>query len=448
MKKVYTFCFLAGSIFCGEPALAILNYSMAVSTPGFTPLTGATSITNFNWGCGGDGMMSSALPMGFTFVYDGHNYTQFQVTENGRLILGNSVTPCDNGCGVGCDVTGPNYQLQQSSGAGGGLAASQIHPTICPLWDDLGFNNSGGKGSYLSAGSGTNHTLTVEWLLMYWKFSNTNAPTTTGTISFQVILYETPAGQIDFIYRQESQALGAVPAQHARIGLTGFSAGDFYATTSAGATPSKSTESDVNTKPTNGARFRWTASTPTPIELIYFRGESRENKNVLEWSTATEKDNDYFTIDRSADAIAFETLANVAGAGNSDVPRLYSYADTPIPEGLQVCYYRLKQTDRNGKYVYSDVIPVSMPLLKDDPPEIYYTASSGLLNIRTKLEMEGNVRIDITDAVGKIFFQQEACIETKGKNVVQILLPSLLPGLYYARVSARNVLLQSKFINY
>lgn len=446
MKRFCTFYFMIGSCFFGNPAKAILSYTLTVTTPGYTPLSGGTAISNFNWGCGGDGMMSSALPIGFTFVYDGHSYTQFQVTENGRLILGNSVAPCDNGCGAGCDVTGPNYQLQPSSGTGGGLAASVIHPTICPLWDDEGFNNSGGKGSYLTTGTAGNHVLTVEWLLINWKFSNTAAPATTGTISFQVKLYESPAGQIDFCYRQDGQGMGATPAQHAKIGLTGFTAGDFYATTAAGATPSKTLETDVNTKPANGAQFRWTVVIPTPIELLYFSGENKNNRNVLTWETATEKNNNYFTIDRSTDAVNFESLVQVEGAGSSNTLRTYSYTDAALPD-QKLLYYRLKQTDYDGNCTYSEIVPV-YAAASGEPPAVYFDNNLQQLNVEAEFYNPGSFALEVSDQLGKVVYQQPLFVSSKGRSIFQVLLPSLIPGVYSARITGGKVVIQSKFINY
>jgi len=206
MKSIFSFCFLVAAVHISQPAFAILTYTLTVTTPGFTALTGATGITNFNNGCA-DGLVSGALPINFTFVYDSHNYTQFQVTENGRLFLGSSVVTCSDNCGSPCDGFGPDYQVQPSSGAGNGLAGSVIHPTICPLWDDLGLNVTGSKVSYKTSGSAPNRTLTVEWLLIDWKYNNTTVANT-ATISFQVILYESPVGQIDFHLPQRTGRTG------------------------------------------------------------------------------------------------------------------------------------------------------------------------------------------------------------------------------------------------
>lgn len=97
--------------------------------------------------------------------------------------------------------------------------------------------------------------------------------------------------------------------------------------------------------------------TPLPIELISFEGTAEYNKIKLTWSTATETDNDYFTVEKSADGIHFNSIGNVDAAGNSLSIKNYSLYDTkPFPA---INYYRLKQTDFNESYTYSKIISIT-----------------------------------------------------------------------------------------
>ena len=93
--------------------------------------------------------------------------------------------------------------------------------------------------------------------------------------------------------------------------------------------------------------------TPLPIELIEFTAEPQDNKEViLKWKTATETENSYFTIQRSQNGTNWEALSNVAGSGNSTSNQSYSAIDTKPFTGLS--YYRLKQTDFNGNFSYTE----------------------------------------------------------------------------------------------
>lgn len=106
--------------------------------------------------------------------------------------------------------------------------------------------------------------------------------------------------------------------------------------------------------PTSGLIFVWTPPVPLPIELISFEGVSKSGYNHLFWKTASEFNNDYFTIEKTQDGIDFVPIANINGAGNSNIVLNYDYIDYDISNTIN--YYRLKQTDYDGKYEYSHII--------------------------------------------------------------------------------------------
>lgn len=418
-----------------RPVFATLNYGLTVLNPGYTALSGGTLVSNFNWGCQ-DQMVSSLLPIGFTFVYNGTSYTQFEVSDNGELFLGGSYT-CSSNCGGSCNFS----EIEPTNT--NGFAATADRPAICPLWDDLGFNSSGSQVSYLTGGSAGNHTLTVEWLLMDWKVNNTGSPH--GSISFQVVLYESPAGQIDFIYRQETQPLGTgTQAPHAKIGLMG-AMGDYYSTDAAGSTPSKTVETTVTTKPTSGILFRWTDPSSLPIELLYFKGIC-QNKNVLlDWKTATETNNEFFTVARSSNGIDFTDIAVLKGAGNSTRPLYYNYIDPAIPDSFDLLYYRLQQTDFNGKTSFSHI--VSVPVFKNSDFHISYDLNSEELIFQNTFSKEGYFTIDIIDILERSMYHKDIEMSGKGDRVFSIKISLPAEGIYIAKISGANgnMINQSKF---
>ncbi|MGP8214542.1 MAG: beta strand repeat-containing protein [Bacteroidia bacterium] len=87
-------------------------------------------------------------------------------------------------------------------------------------------------------------------------------------------------------------------------------------------------------------------SSPLPIQLTSFTAQCQNYYALLQWTTATETDNDYFTIDRTQDGINFTTIAVVKGAGTSSASHTYSAIDeSPLPG---ISYYRISQTDLDG----------------------------------------------------------------------------------------------------
>ncbi len=96
-----------------------------------------------------------------------------------------------------------------------------------------------------------------------------------------------------------------------------------------------------------------TIANPLPITLISFDATLIKNNVWLVWKTQTEINNDYFTLERSSNLENWETIKEVNGAGNSNTTLGYSTVDQKPLDG--VSYYRLKQTDFNGAYSYSDI---------------------------------------------------------------------------------------------
>ena len=99
-----------------------------------------------------------------------------------------------------------------------------------------------------------------------------------------------------------------------------------------------------------------TESTVLPIGFTSFTGFCDKLSVLLNWSTASEYDNSYFTVERSAQKKNWQEIKVVNGAGNSSLLHDYSYTDLmPIDA---ISYYRLKQTDVDGKTSYGNVIQV------------------------------------------------------------------------------------------
>ncbi len=96
-----------------------------------------------------------------------------------------------------------------------------------------------------------------------------------------------------------------------------------------------------------------------PVELASFEGEYMENSRIdLKWSTANERDNDYFEIEKSLDGKQFNSIGRVPGKGFSETTSYYHFADQNPVSGLN--YYRLKQQDKGKEFSYSNIISVKV----------------------------------------------------------------------------------------
>lgn len=95
-----------------------------------------------------------------------------------------------------------------------------------------------------------------------------------------------------------------------------------------------------------------------PVELTFFRGTCEKEGVTLAWQTASEQDNAYFQVEHSANGSTFQSLGKVPGKGTSATLNDYTFRHQYPVEGLN--YYRLKQTDFDGKFEYSPMISVQM----------------------------------------------------------------------------------------
>jgi Pregnancy-associated plasma protein-A/Secretion system C-terminal sorting domain len=95
------------------------------------------------------------------------------------------------------------------------------------------------------------------------------------------------------------------------------------------------------------------------IELTDFSGVvTSEQNSLLSWTTASEKDNRQFEIEVSRDGVNFDLLASIPSKGNANHDQRYEYLHVKPQRGIS--FYRLKQTDLDGKYTYSKIIALSI----------------------------------------------------------------------------------------
>ena len=114
-----------------------------------------------------------------------------------------------------------------------------------------------------------------------------------------------------------------------------------------------------------------------PITLLYFRGENIDNMSYLEWVTVSETNNDFFTVERSQDGMIFDEICTIQGSGNSNEPLQYDCTDEYPYNGFN--YYRLKQTDFDGQYSYSEIILVNI-ISNEIEKNVYYSITGQRIN--------------------------------------------------------------------
>ncbi|MBI2967494.1 MAG: T9SS type A sorting domain-containing protein [Bacteroidetes bacterium] len=174
---------------------------------------------------------------------------------------------------------------------------------------------------------------------------------------------------------------------------------------------------------------------PLPVELLKFTAVESNGNVILSWTTASETNNDYFTIERAApsnspkgEELEWIAIGTVKGAGNSSTIRQYEFTD-PLSDGEGkggTLYYRLKQTDYDGRYEYFGHVAV----------EILFSKTIALYPNPVKDEMvisingtgEDEATVKIYNITGQVVYSR---LLTNGFNSFIFNANRLPPGIYY-----------------
>jgi len=176
-----------------------------------------------------------------------------------------------------------------------------------------------------------------------------------------------------------------------------------------------------------------------PIHLLYFTAKPQSNRVRLDWATASETNNDYFTVERSQDGENFSELFKKPGAGISTTNLYYFGYDNKPFDGIS--YYRLKQTDYDGKYEYSNIESVNFNYLATNKESDFKIYPNPAVNHKFALSYEVNkslqIEMKLYNAVGQLIYQTD-WVSEKGVNQKEFSFPELAEGLYMIELYKAN----------
>ena len=158
---------------------------------------------------------------------------------------------------------------------------------------------------------------------------------------------------------------------------------------------------------------------------------------LLQWTTLQEINAEAFVIEKSADGVSFEAIGTVQATGNSSLPVTYQFTDLNLLDGVN--YYRLKQTDKDGQFSYSEVRSITYSVIEN---QIAITPNPA--KNKTNLTIKGNTQslmVNIINAKG-----QTTGKFTTTKETTQLNLSGYASGVYYVKITGGNINVTRKLI--
>ena len=170
-------------------------------------------------------------------------------------------------------------------------------------------------------------------------------------------------------------------------------------------------------------------TSPLPITLISFTASVVGGSVKLDWSTAAEIDNDYFTVQRSKDGDTWDSVQRVAGSGNSSGTSVYvAYDRTPY---TGISYYRLVQTDFDGKQSYSSILSIS---IQQASSSISIFPNPAADNVLITFSTAGKYEISLFNSAGQRISNPVVLTGDR----LQLDISALKAGIYFIHIATEN----------
>ena len=272
------------------------------------------------------------------------------------------------------------------------------------------------------------------------------------SINFPEQLYETVSGNILaagfsvpsglYIYDSNGNQLNFFNAVTGLRGAFQLGNGNYMVTNGTTVAVLDQTTGTVVATPVTGVSGRFIREydlSIVPVELTSFTANVVDQVVVLNWTTATEVNNQGFEILRSAqNDNDWQKIGYVPGFGTTTEPKSYSYTDQSINSGIH--YYRLKQIDYDGSFTYSDVaeVEVSLPTvfsLEQNYPNPFNPATT----IQFSVPVDAQVKISVYNLVGEKAAEVASGNFAAGTYKVNFNASTLTSGIYFYQLDATGI---------
>ena len=166
-----------------------------------------------------------------------------------------------------------------------------------------------------------------------------------------------------------------------------------------------------------------------PVELIKFTGKLKNQQTLLNWSTASERENAGFSIEKSTNGVDYTAIGFVKGQGTVNGIRTYDFTDAAVSKEQPITYYRLKQMDNDGKYTYSPVVSIKQNGGKLSLNAAFPMPITEGVTLDFSTSKAGEITAILTDILGKVV-KTDVISANEGSNSTRLNIANLAAGTY------------------
>ncbi len=283
-------------------------------------------------------------------------------------------------------------------------------------WTAKYFNT--GYGDYSLTGSNIHHVTKLE----YWTLDRSGSANSTIELSWNASS-EADANYTDLI------------VSHYNGSDWEFAGGASHSGNSSAGTLSSNSGWSSYSPFTLGSR---TSNNPLPVNLVSFSALCNKKSVELNWTTASETNNQHYELERSLDGINYDYIENIKGMGNSSVQTYYTYTDHELP--VNSAYYRIKQVDFDKKQQYYG--PVFVECTNNTKPDLYVNNAENILMLSGLVLENGSASLQVYDLSGRLVYQDKL---VGSNSTFQINLKGLNQGIYVVHLNTGNQTISKKF---
>ena len=185
----------------------------------------------------------------------------------------------------------------------------------------------------------------------------------------------------------------------------------------------------------------FTASTPLPVLLTFFKVSNVENKAFMNWQTASEENTDYFLVQKSFTGKQFDVIGKVTAAGNSSSEKNYSFTDKePVDATHKFTYYMISIQDKDGKSNYS---PVQLFKISNGNNKMILSLTNPVAKgehvmIDFNADEKGWLDVQVNTLEGKAVLNSKMAAQ-KGVNMGHLHMGDLSSGTYLLKFSMNGL---------